>query len=438
MSRTTWLYRPIDNAPLILFRIFLGFLLAVETFGAIATGWVKENLAGPEFTFSYIGLEWLQPLPGIGMYLYFAAMGCCGLLVMVGWRYRWSLGAFTLLWAGAYLMQKTAYNNHYYLLLLVCVIMLFLPADRAVSLDARRDPALRSDRMPWWCSGVMVFQVAIVYFFAAIAKLYPGWMDGTFVGIALSHASREMGLPLLRNHDFHLFIAWTGFFFDFFIVPLFLWKKTRTLALASSVAFHIFNAIFLQIGIFPFFALSFAVFFYPPERIRAVFFRKRKVLDSEPRPAEGRSVLLWFFLPYFLLQLALPVRHWFIEGDVLWTEEGHRLSWRMMLRQRDGFVRFRVVDNATGRPVAYSYHDELTPKQRGFIGSKPDGIWQMAQHIHRQFAEKGRDVSVYADAKVSINGGPYFDLIDPKTDLATAEWSHVRHNRWILPYGQKR
>ncbi|WP_316930169.1 HTTM domain-containing protein [Leeuwenhoekiella sp. MAR_2009_132] len=36
------------------------------------------------------------------------------------------------------------------------------------------------------------------------------------------------------------------------------------------------------------------------------------------------------------MQLELPLRHWIIKDDVLWTEEGHRLSWRMMLRSKGG------------------------------------------------------------------------------------------------------
>ena len=101
------LFAEIDNAPLIIFRIFFGFLLACETIGAIFTGWVKANFIDPQFTFSHIGMDWLQPLPGNGMYFYFIAMGILGLLVMVGYKYRLSLGLYTILWAGVYFMQKT-------------------------------------------------------------------------------------------------------------------------------------------------------------------------------------------------------------------------------------------------------------------------------------------------------------------------------------------
>ena len=43
------LFQPIDNAPLIIFRIFFGFLLAAETFGAILTGWVYRNFIEPKY-----------------------------------------------------------------------------------------------------------------------------------------------------------------------------------------------------------------------------------------------------------------------------------------------------------------------------------------------------------------------------------------------------
>ena len=47
-----------------------GLLIAVESFGALLTGWVKRAFIDPEFTFTFIGFEWLQPLPGNGMYWY--------------------------------------------------------------------------------------------------------------------------------------------------------------------------------------------------------------------------------------------------------------------------------------------------------------------------------------------------------------------------------
>ncbi|MES2485062.1 MAG: HTTM domain-containing protein [Bacteroidota bacterium] len=427
------LFAPIDNAPLALFRIFLGFLLACETFGAIITGWVKSNFITPKFTFSFISLEWLQPLPGNGMYYYFALMGLFGLLIMVGFAYRFSMAAFTILWASVYFMQKTSYNNHYYLLVLVCLMMCFLPAHRYASIDAHRNPKLKSLTMPAWCAWVMIAQVSIVYFFATLAKFYPDWLDGTFTYNLLNTTVTNPTLhDIMTQKWFYLFIAYAGIAFDLLVVPLMLFKRTRTIAFIASLIFHVFNSITLKIGIFPFFALSFAVFFFPADKIRKVFFRKKPVVELLTYTPEAKRVLYYFFVPYLIIQLLLPLRHYFIKGDVLWTEEGHRLSWRMMLRSRAGDTDFKVVDKATGKDVFYSTYTELTPKQRTGMNTRPDMIWQTAQRIKQHFAKEHIDVAVYAHTRVSINGGPYRDLIDPKVDLASAKWDYFGHCQWIL------
>jgi len=425
----------IDNAPLIIFRIFFGFLLACETFGAILTGWVRQNFIDVKFTFSHIGMDWLQPLPGYGMYFYFVAMGILGLCVMSGYRYKWSMGLFTLLWAGVYFMQKTSYNNHYYLLLLVSFIMFFLPAEKYASLDARRHPSIKQLTMPVWCSWIMITQVAIVYIYATLAKFYPDWLNGTFTKIMLepriSHIIHDPGV----RQVFYIFIAYAGIAFDMLVVPLMLFRKTRTIAFIASLVFHVFNSISLHIGIFPFFALSFAVFFYPPEKIRQLFFKRKAVAATIGEPTYGRvKVLKYVFIPYIIIQTLLPLRHYFIKGDVLWTEEGHRLSWRMMLRERFGNTQFRVVDKKTNQVMYYDPLTVLTPKQKHSMETKPDMIWQMARRIKKDYAAMGMDVAVYADTFTSVNKSPLRRLIDPATDLSEAKWDYFFHCDWILLY----
>lgn len=426
------LFKRIDNAPLIIFRIFFGLLLAAESFGAIATGWVRRVFVDAQFTFSHIGMEWLQPLPGNGMYFYFVVMGVSGLLVMLGYRYRLSLLTFTILWAGVYFMQKSSYNNHYYLLLLISIIMLFLPANQYASLDAKRNPSIKSLSMPQWCSWVMIAQIAILYFFATIAKFYPGWLDGSFTRLLFVNNPFEVIKQIVEHPSFHLFIAYSGILFDLLIVPLLLIRKTRTMAFFAAIFFHLFNAIFLHIGIFPFFALSFTVFFYPPDFMRKIFFKRKPILEETEINYETKLTLLWFFIPYFIIQLALPIRHWFIPHDVLWTEEGHRLSWRMMLRSRQAITHFRIIDKETDDLILYDYRKNLSDKQQNFVAANPDGIWQMAQIIKKEFADKNQDVSIFVDSQVSINGGMYQQFIDPNVDFATAKWNYFGHDEWIL------
>lgn len=426
------LFKAIDNSPLIVFRILFGFLIACESFGAILTGWVKRVLIDPQFTFSFIGFEWLQPLPSFGMYFYFVLMGFFGLAIMLGYRYRIAIIAYTLLWAGAYFMQKSSYNNHYYLLLLISFLMIFLPANRYVSLDVKQNRISEEKTMPYWINLLFIVQVAVVYFYASIAKFYPDWLDGTFTkNLLASSTSKPLFLELFSQKWFYLFIAYAGILFDLLIVPFLLFKKTRTLALIASVIFHIFNSITLQIGIFPFFALTFALFFYEPETIRRLFLRKKPKLEDENLSQNfyGKRILYFLMIPYLIIQIALPLRHHFIEGDVLWTEEGHRLSWRMMLRERNGYITIQIKDLKTGSVSIYDYRKNLTDKQAQNLATKPDFIWQYCQRIKEEY--NGKPIAIYIDCKNSINRKEYKTLIDPKFDMVKAKWSHFKHNKWI-------
>ncbi|MFP9112346.1 HTTM domain-containing protein [Flavobacterium sp. RHBU_3] len=429
-----FLYGQTDNAPLVLFRIFFGFLLACETLGAVLTGWVTQNFIEPKFTFSHIGMEWLQPLPGYGMYICFIIMSVLGIMVMLGYKYRFSIISFTVLWAAVYFMQKTSYNNHYYLLLLISLIMCFMPANRYKSIDAAQHPEIKQYTMPAWCRWVMVAQISAVYFFATIAKLYPDWLNGSFTHQLLANeAGTGITAEVITSQGFALFIAWAGIAFDLLVVPLMLYKRTRTIALVASIIFHVFNSINLKIGIFPFFALSFAVFLYPPATISRIFFKHKPRIVTDV-PYTGQTVFRYFFVPYLLLQLFLPLRHYFIKGDVLWTEEGHRLSWRMMLRSRTGHTNFEIKDKATGKELRYNLIDNLTPKQLQVMAAHPDMIWQMAQRIKKHFAAKGIEAAVYAHSETSVNQGEYRALINPKTDLASADYHYFGHAPWILLY----
>jgi len=430
----TYLFKQIDNAPLIVFRIFFGFLIACESFGAIATGWVKANLIDIKYAFPFIGFEWIKPLPENGMFYYFVLMGILGIFIMLGYYYRLAIILYTILWAGVYFMQKTTYNNHYYLLLIISFFMIFLPANQFASIDVKQGRINKKLSMPYWISIVFISQIAILYFYASIAKLYPDWLDGTFTkNLLAATTTRAFFLNIFSKPWFYLFIAYAGIFFDLLIVPFLLFKKTRTIALLASLIFHLFNAIFLQIGIFPFFALSFSLFFYEPEKIRNRFLKRKPKIEwssNSENNLYGKKLVFYIFLPFLILQLLLPLRHYLIKGDVLWTEEGHRLSWRMMLRERSGYINIKIKDNNTNEIFIYNYNKDLTPYQAKNLATKPDFIWQYCQRIKKEYTNK--NISIYIDCKNSINRSEYKTLIDPKQDFVKAKWNYFFHNDWIL------
>jgi vitamin K-dependent gamma-carboxylase len=430
-----FLFRHIDNSGLIVFRIVFGLLCFLESAGAVVTGWVRRTLVDPEFTFSFIGFEWLQPLPGDWMYIYYIIMSIFGLLIMVGYKYRFSMLMFALMWTATYLMQKSSYNNHYYLLFILSFLMVLLPAHRYASLDVKLNPSLKRVSMPSWCKWFFVIQLFILYTYASIAKLYPDWLDSSVVALLMKgKASYPIIGELLQQKSVHYLIAYGGVLFDGLIIPLLLFKKTRKYAFFASIFFHLFNSIVFQIGIFPYLSLAFSLFFFEPKTVRDLFLKKKEFYNGEdiiiPR---YKTVLITLFSVYFLIHIALPLRQYLFEDNVLWTEEGHRLSWRMMLRAKSGSTTYSVIDEATNTAIPIKISDYLTTKQQRGAGTKPDVIWQFAQHLKHDFAKKGKKVKVFVNTYVSVNGKPSKPLIDPKVDLANEEWHHFKHHDWILP-----
>ena len=177
------------------------------------------------------------------------------------------------------------------------------------------------------------------------------------------------------------------------------------------------------------------MFFFEPKTIRNIFLKRKPLYNENEIQVSGyKRYLIPLIVIYFTIQIALPFRHWFIKGDVLFTEEGHRLSWRMMLRSKHGNQTFTVVDKETKEKKIIDLNHYLTKKQISAVSSKPDMIWQFAQRLKKEGAKKNKDVAVYVRGKISVNGRPYQPFINDSIDLASIKWNHFNHSSWILPF----
>jgi vitamin K-dependent gamma-carboxylase len=446
MNLIAQLQRPIDNVQLILFRILFGFLMFAEAVGALVTGWVKETFVEASLTFHFLGFGFLQALVGgPQMYVVYICLGLAALAVMLGWRYRWAAFAVAVLWSLSYFNQKSHYNNHYYLMVLMSWIMVFLPTHTAASLDVRQCRVPQRNFAPAWIVWMLPALVAVVYFYAAIAKIYPDWLQAIPVSIWFRAESFETPFwgpdfaarlrDIFHHSTTHYFFSYAGIFFDLLVIPAFLWRRTRTTALFASLFFHLMNSAIFQIGVFPYFALSFVIFFYPRSAVRKRFFPASAPVEEDKLPTLSQYRLLSKFALLFMIwQFLLPLRHWLIPGDVLWTEEGHRLSWRMMLRTKSTYGGFTAENKLTGERVYINNQDFLSRQQERSFKSKPDMVWQFAQVIKRHYQEKEgwQQVAVYADINVSVNGRPYYPFTNPDFDLASVSWKYFGHQPWLL------
>lgn len=431
-------FRPVDSSQLIVFRILFGLILSLEGFGSILTGWVRRVFVEPEFTFKIPGFVWLEPPPGAAMYGLYIALGVLGLCVMLGFYFRLTLSSYLVLWTWAYLTQTASYNNHYYLLILICFLLLLTPANTWASFDVRRRPELRRLDCPRWCVTIFIVQIAIVYVYAGMAKIYPDWLEGRPVRLWFSaRADTALLGPLFQQDWFVWAVTYGGILFDLLIVPALLWRRTRFAAFLVSIGFHLFNSVTFRIGTFPYLALAFSFFFFAPRIARRLLRRPAFAGATEGQVASSRSprerVVLVALALYFVVQIALPLRHWLYPGQVYWNEDGHRMSWRMMTRHKQGYVTFRLHDPESGRTWNVRPGDRLSQKQARRIGSRPDMIWQFAQRLAAESRAAGEVVEIRARGMVSLNGRTLQPLVDPEVDLASTRWNLVAPTEWIVP-----
>ncbi len=455
-SLVSHLSAPVANSHLVLFRILFGLLIIAECAGKVAIGWVDEVFIEPLYHFPMIGFEWLRPLPGNGMVFYYLLMAVLGIMVAFGFYYRASMITFTVMWTITYVMQTTRYNNHYYLLILISLMMCTVPASAYCSWDARVGRVPRSLTCPRWCVTTFMVQIAILYTFAAIAKLDWDWLTAKPTGIWLARKAGDPVYPAALRLVYGLgwlkwFMSYGGLLFDLLIVPGLLWRRTRVFAFCASLFFHLFNSITFGIGIGPYLGISLSAFFFPAATIDRIFFQTRTAVgeigeapsaapaseSAPPAPARAHRAALAFYAIFFLVQLLLPLRHWLYEGHVNWTEEGHRMSWHMMVRNKMGTIYYKVRDPATGKEWIVRPQQYLTPKQAERVATRPDILWQFAQLLRREYEAKGiKPVEIFAHARVSLNGREHRPFVDRRVNLAAVEWEHFGHKEWILPLGE--
>jgi len=403
-----------------------------ETAGAVVIGWVDQFYIEPQFTFSFIGFEWLQPLPGKWMYAVFLGLSLLALFVSIGYRYRLSIVMLTIGWAYVYLIHKTSYNNHHYLMFLLLLIFCFLPAHHANSIDAKLK---RVERREWcrnWHVWIFIALYFVVYSYAAIAKLYPDWYAGIPLDMWFQPKESRWLIGKFYATDLApVLFAWGGIFFDFLAIPALIWRRTRKAALIVSVLFHLGNSITFEIGTFPYLMIASSVLFFPPDTIQKIFLKKRSPFMLPEFVVEPRAKLIAFCIGvFFVIQLLLPLRQHLYEGNVFWTEEGHRLSWRMMLKVKRGSANF-IIKDADGERIVHDAKAHLTRSQFYTMSTHPDMIWQYVQYLKSLY---GEDISVHVRTFVQINQGQQALMIDPQVDMAKVPWKRFKHHSWLADF----
>ena len=437
-----YLQKITSPAPLSIFRVFFGLMIFGSMLRFASKGWIYDLYIKPKYFFKYYGFEFIQSL-GYNTYILFLICGVSAFLVAIGFLYRFAIISLFLSFSYIELLDKSTYLNHYYFISLVCFLLIFLPANVHFSVDSYRSDKITKQFIPQWNIDVLKLTMAILYFYAGLAKVNSEWLLNALPLKIWLPARNDMPIiGFLFNYSWVPYaFSWLACLYDLTIPFLLLQSRTRPFAYLAVIIFHLLTSFLFPIGMFPHIMIVSALIFFSVQFHEKIINILRIIFMIPIQKVKKNSTyqtpqfVKWLFLVFFSFQLLFPFRYLLYKDELFWTEEGYRFSWRVMLIEKAGYSQFTVKDDI-GHKVTVNNAQFLTNLQEKMMSTQPDMMLQYA-HILRNFYTKNgfANPQVYVDSYVSLNGRLGKPIIDPNTDLAK-EKETFYHKNWILPFNE--
>ena len=234
--------------------------------------------------------------------------------------------------------------------------------------------------------------------------------------------------------------CWFGCIYDLLIGFFLFNRKTVNIAYVFVIIFHAATSFFFNIGMFPYIMMTITIIFFK-ESFHLTILNKLKALvrylnsSSENASLLPSGKMIYLFLLFFFIQIALPFRYAFYDGDLFWTEQGYRFSWRVMLMEKAGTAFFFIEDSASGRTIEVDNKEYLTYMQEKMISTQPDMMVDYARFLRNEFEKKGmRNIKVKAQSYVTLNGSGSREFVDPKIDLSRQNNNIFSNKTWVRSY----
>ncbi len=422
-SKLSFLFEEVSAAPVLVFRIAFGIMMFLSLVRFTLNGWIDTLYIQPKLFFTYYGFEWIKPINATGMYVVFGLMMVAALLIAAGRLYRVAAITFFLLFTYVELIDKTNYLNHYYFISIISLLLCLLPATAKTA--------------PRWAILTLQLQMAMVYFFAGVAKVNADWLLNAMPLKVWLPSKTELPVigSLLSEPWLAYVFSWCGMLFDISIAFFLFNRKTVWYAYAVVIIFHVLTAIlFPGIGMFPFIMIVCATVFLPAtfhQKLLSLL-HKTPITQSNFQAKTHSTIplfhysILAFIAIHFAIQIVLPFRYALYPNKLFYTEQGFRFSWRVMLMEKAGTV-FFTFKNANGQMAEVNNREFLTAQQEKQMSTQPDMILQFAHYIKQHYNTN----EVYAEAYVTVNGKGSRLFIDPKVNLVQ-EQDNFKPKNWIL------
>ncbi len=438
-----YLSKPVSVQSLAATRMLFGAIILWDVWSYIKHTRIDRYYVQPDILFPYFELEWIQPFSPAVLYILWLTLGLLSLFVMVGFRYRFSIIGLTAIFTYFFLLDRSQYLNHHYMIILYAVLLCFMPAHKAYSMDARRRPEWRSEFIPNWPVATLRLQTEIILIYAGIVKITGDWLQGEPLRMWISDKLLAVPFGFLFQYDWAILAgAWGTIVLHIVGAPLLLWERTRFPVFMVYCVFHMTNAALFNIGVFPWLTIAITLIFFAPDwprRLARWSLSKFEELPPPPKvdlpelPRIGTAAFVALTI-WFSVQIVLPQRQAFFPTDVKWTGDGHRFSWRMRIYDRDAEARFRIVDPESGQVWEVEPRDYLSRRQARIAMTRPDTIHNFVRKLEGIWLEDGYpDVEIYADIQKSLNGRAFQTFIDPDVDLTNVRYNYFGTDDWVLP-----
>lgn len=426
--------QPLHIAPLVSFRILFGLLTLFSTLRFLCKGWVNQLFVEPEFYFSFF--SFIKPLPETLTYTLFIVLALSSVAVTLGFFYRIFVGIYFVVFTYFELLDKTNYLNHYYFISLVSFILLFLPANKALSLDNIIFKKPTQTHVAAYNINILKLILGMVYFFAGIAKINSDWLlEALPLKIWLQ---AKYHYPIIGNwltkETTAYFFSWAGCVFDILIFFILLKKKTRIYGYTALLFFHVLTSWLFPIGVFPFIMISLATIFFSEQIHQQIQEKITNINWKTTRPIvhtiKHQSLIISFFMLFIFIQLLLPFRYLAYKGNLFWHEQGFRFSWRVMLIEKVGYASFYIKADNHPDIIAIDNPKYLTRSQIKMLNTQPDMMVQYAHYLKKKYTQLGfQNPKVFAEVYISLNGKgsklfnyTHFDLSLQKNNWKQKEW----------------
>lgn len=435
------LVKPVEIYPLAGFRVLFGAAMVFSTIRFMALGWIDDHYISPAFHFKYFGFSWIEAGPSWFMYAIHVLLVLASLGVMLGYQYRLAALLQFLCFTYTELIDLTYYLNHYYYVSLVSFLLIFLPANRAFSLDVKFGRKEEWKHVPHWMPLSLMWMMAIVYTYAGLAKLNTDWLIHALPLKIWLPASSDLPVlgPLFAWKWSPWMFSWLGMLYDCSIAFLLFRSSSRPWAYLSVVFFHSITGILFQIGVFPIVMMAGTLIFFSSNwHLKWMRWIQPELGKGETRNT-GRPILASpatqiVLTLFFTFQVLFPWRYLLYPGNHFWTEQGYRFGWRVMLVEKAGTAHFYVADGDDGKKGLVDNRMFLNAHQEKQMSYQPDMLLQFAHHLKAHYQSKGMENPVVtAEVYVTQNGRPSTLFIDSSVNLAGLRdtW---QPKSWILPY----